>query len=58
MKAKRKPLDIINIEDTLNGFVDSELVIQHYESPQPRSKGIMVESVDDLVEILKEKGLV
>ena len=58
MKAKRKPLDIINIDDTLNGFTDNELVIQHYESPQPRSKGIMVESVDDLVSILKEKGLV
>ncbi len=58
MKAKRKPLDIISIADTLNGFNDNELSIQKYESPQPREKGIMVESVDELVSLLKEKGLV
>lgn len=58
MKAKRKPLDIINIADTLGDFNDNELGIQNYESPQPREKGIMVETVDELVTMLKEKGLV
>ena len=58
MKAKRKPLDIISIADTLDGFSDNELDIQHYESPQPRIKGVMVENVDELVAMLKEKGLV
>ena len=58
MKAKRKPLDVINIDDTLAGFEGKELNISQYESPQPRQKGVMVESVDELVSILKEKGLV
>jgi len=58
MKAKRKPLDIINISETLGDFNDNELDIKHHESPQPREKGVMVESVDELVALLKEKGLV
>lgn len=58
MKAKRKPLDIISIEETIEGFSDKELTIQSYEPPQARQKGIMVESVDELVAMLKEKGLV
>ncbi len=58
MKAKRKPLDTMSIEETLAGFTDNELSIEKYESPQPRQKGIMVESVDELVAQLKERGLV
>ncbi len=58
MKAKRKPLDVINIDETVTGFDDKELSIENYDSPQPRQKGIMVESVDELVAALKEKGLV
>lgn len=58
MKAKRKPLEVLAIDETLSGFNDNELSIEHYESPQPRQKGIMVESVDELVAQLKERGLV
>ncbi len=58
MKAKRKPLDVINIDETINDFNDTPLSIVKYESPQPRQKGIMVESVDELIAQLKEKGLV
>ncbi len=58
MKAKRKPLDVISIDDTVAGFDDKELNVQLFESPMPREKGVMVESVDDLVTMLKEKGLV
>jgi len=58
MKAKRKPLDVISIDDTVAGFDDKELDVQLFESPMPREKGVMVESVDDLVSMLKEKGLV
>ena len=58
MKAKRKPLEIIALDETLSGFTDNELIIENYESPQPRQKGIMVESVDELVAQLKERGLV
>lgn len=58
MKAKRKPLDIINIDATVEGFSDNELSIQSYEAPLARQKGVMVETVDELVAMLKEKGLV
>ncbi len=58
MKAKRKPLDIINIGETIEGFFDKELAIKNYEPPQARQKGIMVETVDELVAMLKEKGLI
>ncbi|MCF6287631.1 MAG: electron transfer flavoprotein subunit beta/FixA family protein [Proteobacteria bacterium] len=58
MKAKRKPLEVININDTVTGFTDNELNIQSYETPESRQKGVMVESVDELVAMLKEKGLV
>ena len=58
MKAKRKPLETISLEETTEGFTDQELQISSYEPPQPRSKGVMVESVDELVAMLKEKGLV
>ena len=57
MKAKKKPLDTLNLADTLGDFSDKEITIEKFESPQPRSKGIMVESVDELVALLKEKGL-
>lgn len=58
MKAKRKPLDVVAINDTIEGFNDRELNVTQYESPQARQKGVMVESVDELVAMLKEKGLV
>ena len=58
MKAKRKPLEIVAINDTITGFNDTELNVTHHESPQARQKGVMVESVDELVAMLKEKGLV
>jgi len=58
MKAKRKPLDVIDIDETVVGFEDKALSIEKYESPQPRQKGVMVESVDELIAALKEKGLV
>ena len=58
MKAKRKPLDVIAIDETLDEFNDKPLSIEKYETPQPRQKGVMVESVDELIAQLKEKGLV
>ena len=58
MKAKRKPLDVISLAETVEGFSDKELIISSYEPPQPRQKGIMVESVDELFNLLKERGLV
>jgi len=58
MKAKRKPLDARPLADVVEDFSDSQLEISGYEAPQPRQKGVMVENVDELIALLKEKGLV
>jgi len=57
MKAKRKPLDIIKL-DELGVTAENDLEISHYMPPPARSKGIMVESTADLVAELKNRGLV
>ena len=58
MKAKRKPLDVKPMAEVLGDYSDQPLEITHYEPPQPRQKGIMVDSVDALITELKERGLV
>ena len=58
MKAKRKPLDVQAIADLVASSDGAAVTVSQHEPPQPRQKGIMVESVDELVNILKEKGLV
>jgi len=57
MKAKRKPLDVIGLEE-LGVSAENELEISHYTPPQARSKGIMVEDAAQLVAELKNRGLV
>ena len=57
MKAKRKPLDVIKL-DELGVTAENDLEISHYMPPPARSKGIMVESTADLVAELKNRGLV
>jgi electron transfer flavoprotein beta subunit len=57
MKAKRKPID----EKTPGDFgVDMapRLTTLKVEEPPKRQAGIMVESVEDLVSNLKEKGVI
>lgn len=56
MKAKRKRLDIISI-DELGVTVENDLQITHYASPPVREKGIMVEDTAQLVAELKSRGL-
>ncbi len=58
MKAKKKPLDVQAIGDLVSDPQGAAIEVLSYEPPQPRQKGIMVESVDELVNVLKEKGLV
>lgn len=58
MKAKRKPLDVQPLEEILPNYSGHQIEIVEFEPPQPRQKGIMVETVDELVTLLKEKGLV
>ncbi len=65
MKAKKKPVEIISLEDMVAELglnLDDVLsprneVVEVYEPP-PRKEGELVESVEELLGKLKEKGLV
>lgn len=57
MKAKKKPLEVIEINDIAADRSQQKITVKSHEPPQARVKGIMVESVDELVIMLKEKGL-
>ena len=57
MKAKRKPLDVIELDD-LGVAPENDLQISHYTPPPVRSKGIIIESAAELVAELKHRGLV
>ena len=56
MKAKKKPLDKVSYDEIVNSNT-SDLAPSLTESPPQRKKGIMVESVPELVNELKNKGL-
>jgi len=57
MKAKKKPLDTIPVDD-LGVEPSPALQVTHYAPPEPRQKGIMVGTVGELVDALKQKGLI
>ena len=57
MKAKKKPLDVINF-DYLRITIKNTIKTVNTEPPEQRQKGIMVEDVSALVNELKNKGLV
>jgi electron transfer flavoprotein beta subunit len=57
MKAKRKPLDVLSLEE-LGVIVDGNLEVGNYAPPPHREKGIMVENAAQLVEELKNRGLI
>jgi len=57
MKAKRKPIDEINVED-LNIDIEQRLEILKVEEPKSREAGIMVKSVDEMIEKLKNEAKV
>ncbi len=57
MKAKRKPLDVLSLED-LDVTIDGNLEVGNYVPPPQREKGIMVEDAAQLVEELKNRGLI
>ena len=56
MKAKKKPLDKVSYDEIVDSNT-SDLTPLLTESPPQREKGIMVESVPELVNELKNKGL-
>ena len=57
MKAKRKPLDVIPL-DELGVVVEGNISVGHHEPPPQREKGIMVEDAAQLVQELKNRGLI
>lgn len=56
MKAKRKPLDVIALEE-LGVSLAGNLDITRYAAPPLRQKGIRVENAAQLVQELKNRGL-
>lgn len=56
MKAKKKPLDVIAL-DELGNAAENNLDIGQWSPPAQRSKGIMVDDVAGLVSELKNRGL-
>jgi len=57
MKAKRKPLDVVPLEE-LGVDSESNLKAGRYAPPAQRAKGIMVEDAAQLVKELKNRGLI
>ena len=57
MKAKRKPLDVVPLEE-LGVPVESNLKVSHFAPPAQRAKGIMVDDAAQLVQELKNRGLI
>ena len=57
MKAKRKPIDEVKVED-LNIDIEPRLEILKVEEPKSREAGIMVKSVDEMIEKLKNEAKV
>ena len=57
MKAKRKPLDVVALDD-LGGHAGNAPEAGHHAPPAPRGGGIIVEDTAALVAELKNRGLV
>lgn len=57
MKAKKKPLDVKSVED-LGVDITPRLEVLETSEPPAREAGIIVGSVDELVEKLKERGVI
>ena len=57
MKAKRKPLDVLPLE-SLAVAVDSNIRVTRFAPPAQRAKGIMVEGPAQLVQELRNRGLI
>ncbi len=57
MKAKRKPLDVIELVE-LGVQPENDIQLSNFTSPPARSRGVMVEDAAQLVSELKQRGLV
>lgn len=54
MKAKKKPMEKLTLKDFSDVDLNSRLKVLTVEEPQPRAPGVKVNSVDELIEKLKE----
>jgi electron transfer flavoprotein beta subunit len=57
MKAKRKPLDVVPL-DELGVTIEGDINIRQFAPPPQRQKGIMVEDAAQLAQELKNRGLI
>jgi electron transfer flavoprotein beta subunit len=57
MKAKRKPLDVLAL-DALGVAVDSNVRVTRFAPPAQRARGIMVGDAAQLVQELRNRGLI
>ena len=56
MKAKRKPLDVVPLSE-LGVTAEGQIAVGNHAPPPQREKGILVEDAAQLVEQLKNRGL-
>lgn len=57
LKAKKKPLEVIQLAE-LGLDVEPRLTIEKVEAPNERAGGVILESVDELLEKLKNEAKV
>lgn len=57
IKAKKKPIETINIKD-LGIDIEPRLKVEKVDSPPERKGGVMVGSVDELIQKLKNEAKV
>ena len=55
MKAKRKSIKVLPLED-FNIEITSQVKVLRVQTPEKRRAGIKVESVSELVRLLKEEA--
>jgi len=57
MKAKKKPLETLTLEQ-LGGVGEPQLRVQGYAPPPQRQKGVLVKDAAELVQTLRQRGLI
>ena len=56
LKAKKKPLDVLPLS-SLGIDVSPRLVVERVDAPAPRARGIRVQSAAELVDALRQRGV-
>lgn len=58
MKAKKKPMEKLALKDFSDVDFEPRLKVNSIEEPQPRAPGVKVNSVDELIEKLKDAKVI